>query len=279
MVNLQAIIDRIDALLAEGSEASITYAALEARLALEKVCYDRLRQGHNYISHDQLKRWQPRDIMLTLMEHVDKNAALTMKLSISTTPASDEVRPEDQEYVEVGTQIGFDPKKLGKMWQALSGLALHVRLPTTIEDHIPAYGDVQKIRAKVEVVRSELVRLTNGTMISSGYGDEVIFECECGETNRRRAELLKNGDPVFCINPDCMESYTVRYAGDEIQFWRDPAEFSCENCSAPVFFPKRQFLKIPLDAGKIVPCISCGHPNQLGWLLAHIKTKKVEGSA
>ena len=67
MINYASIIERIQALLAEGTEQSITYAALEARLALEKVCYDRLRQAHDYISHAQLRRWQPRDVINTLM--------------------------------------------------------------------------------------------------------------------------------------------------------------------------------------------------------------------
>jgi hypothetical protein len=276
MINLVAITERIDALLAEDTEASITYAALEARLALEKVCYDRLRQAHNYISHDQLKRWQPREVMLTLIEQVDKNAALTMKLSISTTPASDSIRPEDHEYVEVGTQIGFDPKKLGQMWQALSGLALHVRLPKNVEDAIPAYGDVTRIRAKVEQVRDELLRLSKGTMVTSGYGEEVSFDCECGETNRRRAELLKEGDSVFCIDPNCLESYIVRHEGDEINFYREPAEFECEGCGEPVSFPKRRAYKIPLDGETIIPCGRCGHQNRVRWLLAHVKIKTPE---
>lgn len=50
MIYLPPLIDRIKALLAEGTDSSVTYAALEARLALEKVCYDRLRQRHDYIS-------------------------------------------------------------------------------------------------------------------------------------------------------------------------------------------------------------------------------------
>lgn len=37
MIQLQPIIDRIKALLDQDTEASTTYAALESRLALEKV--------------------------------------------------------------------------------------------------------------------------------------------------------------------------------------------------------------------------------------------------
>ena len=47
MLQLNPIIDRIKALLAEDTDASATYSALEARLALEKAVYDRLRQRHD----------------------------------------------------------------------------------------------------------------------------------------------------------------------------------------------------------------------------------------
>lgn len=47
MINLDPVIERIDALLDEDTDQSVTYAALEARLALERVCYDRLRQRHD----------------------------------------------------------------------------------------------------------------------------------------------------------------------------------------------------------------------------------------
>lgn len=129
MINLPPIIERIAALLAEDTDASVTYAALEARLALEKVCYDRLRQCHDYISHAQLKRWQPRQIVNTLLQEVDQHATQTRTLHISRNPARPDRKPEEEEYVEIGTEVGFDPRVIEKLWNALAKLALHVHLP------------------------------------------------------------------------------------------------------------------------------------------------------
>lgn len=143
------MIARIRALLDENTEASVTYAALEARLALEKVCYDRLRQRHDYISHDQLRRWQPGAIINTLMKDVDEHVGQTLTISIGKNPAEAGVKPEDEEYVPIGTQVGFDVKRIAKMWNALAKLALHVRLPEHKDDHIADYGDKAPIRAKV----------------------------------------------------------------------------------------------------------------------------------
>ena len=85
MLNLDPAISKIEELLKEGTEATITYAALECRLAIERICYERLRLAHDYISHDDLKKWQPRDIVKILIQEVDSSAAETFTVSISTS--------------------------------------------------------------------------------------------------------------------------------------------------------------------------------------------------
>jgi hypothetical protein len=59
MHQLAEYTDRIKALLADGSDSSLTYAALEARLAIERICYERLKISHDYISADDLRTWKP----------------------------------------------------------------------------------------------------------------------------------------------------------------------------------------------------------------------------
>jgi hypothetical protein len=86
MIHIPPIIERIKVLLNEDTEQSVTFAALEARLALEKICYDRLRQRHDYISHDQLRRWQPGALMNTLMTNVDQHVTKTTIFSIGKNP-------------------------------------------------------------------------------------------------------------------------------------------------------------------------------------------------
>lgn len=54
MIDIKPAIDRIEKLLSENSIAGVTYAALEARLTIERICYDRLRQCHDYNPHEDL---------------------------------------------------------------------------------------------------------------------------------------------------------------------------------------------------------------------------------
>lgn len=278
MLDLKSIIERIESLLAEDTEPSVTYAALEARLALEKVCYDRLRQAHDYISHAQLRRWQPRDVVNTLLSDVDQSATETRTLYISKKPAVPGVRPEDDDFVEIGTEIGFDPKRIGVLWNGLSNLALHAKLPRHKNDHIPRYGDQAKIRRKVEEVLAELQRLSQGTMSFSGIGTEISFVCTCGEKNRRRAALLREGQSVFCINPECKGSWLVHKVGNETTFESQTGEVNCEHCGKLNHLPWRWLLALRYDQTASFACHSCKQKNFIQWRLTHVSPSRRESS-
>src|SRR5690242_6217362 len=92
--------DRVRALLSDGGAASLTYAALEIRLALERVCYERLRNAHQYISPNELKTWKPQYVVETLMKRVDPNIAREWTLQV-------ELNSGDGNFTNVGTQKGF----------------------------------------------------------------------------------------------------------------------------------------------------------------------------
>jgi hypothetical protein len=272
MLHLPPIVGRIRALLAEDTEASVTYAALEARLALEKVCYDRLRQRHDYISHKQLRKWQPGAVVTTLMEQVDPHVADTMTLQISKSPAGSGMRPEDQEYVELGTQIGFNARRIAKQWQALAKLALHVKLPENKTEEIPNYGDREQIKSKVEEVIADLERLSAGSMAFSGIGGEVSWECQvCGEKSKRRAALLREGQRVFCINPDCEASWLVRKEGQDFVFEGETCDFACQGCGHVMPVPWRFFFeKLKFGDRAIIDCRQCNHRNYVEWRLSQV---------
>ncbi|WP_426026133.1 hypothetical protein [Brevundimonas sp. TSRC1-1] len=275
MINIPPIIERITELLNQDTDASVTYAALEARLALEKVCYDRLRQCHDYISHEDLKKWQPNQVVNTLINDVDQHATSTRTLSISRLPSVEGRDPKDEDYVEIGTEVGFDPKLMGKFWNALAKLALHVRLPQSRNDVIPNYGDKEKIKAKVIDVITELRRLSNTTMTFSGIGEEVSFECDCGTKNRRRADLLKEGQVVSCINPECAGSWHVRIDGKDIGFKARLAHIKCEQCAKCNHIPWRSVAAMKYDQVGSFYCDSCEYKNYFKWVLKQVRPEIV----
>lgn len=254
----------------------MTYAALEARLALEKVVYDRLRQRHGYISHADLSGWSPSYIMKKLIAEVDPHVADEVILSLGQNSGAES---EEDDYFEVGIQSGFNWKRISSLWNALSNVALHVRLPEDENDHIAAYGDKATIRAKVEEAVAELKHIVTGTMASSGVpiGGDVTFECACGQQNRRRRALLTDGQSISCLSPTCERSYSVRTQDDhKIAFELEVVAVPCSSCDAIHRAPERRLRKMKLGDHELFECMKCGHTNRVICALVRKKSEDFE---
>lgn len=271
MLWLNEHIRRIEELLIERAPESLTYAALRCRMAIELVCYHRLRIAHDYISPEDLGRWQPRDVVNRLIQEVDPYIASSYTLSISTRPVIDETAPlsqvefENLDYVEVGHQEGFDTRRLGKVWNSL-GSFLHVRMPKSSGADLATFGDVANIERKVQEALAMLRELEQGTMVSGGFGETVSFECGCGSTNKRRAGRLQHGQTVSCINPECLEGWTVCIDGDAIGFERRTLPVVCK-CGETTRLQEKPLLRLDRDQRARFVCESCGAENLVVWRL------------
>lgn len=278
MIDLKQAIARIEAQLRKEDAASLTYAALEARLALERVCYDRLRQCHDYISFEDLQRWQPANIVKQLITDVDQNASQTFTLSISTEPA-DGRRGDEYDYVQIGQQIGINPSLIAKLWNGLSNLALHMPLPKTPDDELPEFGDAAKIEAKVREALAELKRLSKTSMTTSGFGPEVRFNCECGALNKRRLGLLRHGQEVSCINPNCEWSWIAHKNGESFDFSRAEVNVKCPKCLEADALPFRGMKKMKFGQIAKWICPKCSYENQVRLAFAQIKPASAESAS
>lgn len=267
MISLQKEIEQIEKLLSLADAKSVTYAALEARLALERICYDRLRQHHDYIAYADLRRWQPGKVMNQLIEEVDTAAAQTRVISISSNPVKDDDNLDEADFVKIGEEIGFRPSHITKLWNSLSNVALHVRLPRSRTDPIPAYPDPSQVAQKVREALAEIKRINASTATMSGIGLEVTFHCECGQSNKRRADLLREGQSISCANASCNWSWIVRRDGDDINFQRQGVDVSCKACGREESLPWREIER--LGYGKVAnwDCPGCNSKNLVMWQL------------
>lgn len=265
MMELRDAIDAIKRHLTDGSDRALTYAALECRLAIERICYDRLARAHDYVSHEEVRRWQPHHVIKLLEEDVDPHVASTYTLSISTQPAVEGEDLTKKDYVPVGTQQGFDGAFLAKLWHALSNTALHVSLPKSSAATVKPYGNVKAIRNKVERALAELERIASGTMTSNGFGPGVSFTCNCGTRVKRRAEQLPAGKVIYCINPACTESFEVERDGDEINFVLRAVHVTCK-CGLENRFPMAPLEKLKVRETAHSHC-ACGAETIFRWKL------------
>jgi len=131
--------------------------------------------------------------------------------------------------------------------------------------------DYAGIRAKVEEVLAELRLLEKGTLIASGVGETVYFDCACGAKNMRRAALLKQGQEVGCINPECKEKWSVAIEGDDIMFTRQVISVRCHACTETAVFPQGPVLNLKRNTRVRYVCAACQADNFLIWKLTHEK--------
>lgn len=265
MIDLSETIGIIKRHLAEGSERSLTYAALECRLAIERICYDRLARAHDYISHEEVRSWRPHHVIRLIEEDVDPHVASTYTLSISTEPVVEGEDVTKKDYVPIGTQQGFDGARLAKLWNALSNTALHVSLPKSSDVSVTQFGNARSIGAKVEQALIELERIATGTMTSNGFGPGVSFTCECGQLVKRRSDQLFVGKVIHCISPTCNESYKVEKDDDDIIFGVRAVYVTCK-CGEERRFPMALLEKLRVGEIERSHC-SCGAETIFRWKL------------
>lgn len=264
---LKAYTDKIKALLEASDPASVTYAALEARLALEHVCYERLRIAHDLISADDLRTWTPRYVVQTVIQMVDPHVASSWTLSIKPISDNKPIPGDRSEgWTTVGSQAGFDPKRIGQLWQAM-GSFLHTELPQSRDHSISHYRQADKVRSKVQEVLQELDRISKGTITGYIVPEIVSFKCDdCGKENRRSKQALKHNEIVNCIKEGCKEQYRVEKSGDELSFERLHILVACRNCNKENAFAHRGMAELPKDKIATFTC-ECGEKNFVRWKL------------
>lgn len=272
---LDPYIQEAKAALERGDQKSLTYAALEIRLGLERFCYERLRAAHQYISHEDLKSWTPKYVMSALLDLVDEHISSEYTFSISTEPAGEHHHSnedfESYDYVPVGKQIGFDPKLITKLWQSM-GSFVHTNLPKSQNSIIEHYSTTEKMKPKIEKALAELERLSSGTLIGTMVFERVSFLCECGQKNQRASNLLEDGMTVNCIKENCKNQYIARKSEEGFDF--EPRVISCScTCGYETSLPHRNVVELPLQTIVAYECHGCGKPVRLMWRLMRADAK------
>lgn len=264
MKDIRSQIERIQALLEDGSVSSLTYAALESRFTIEIICYERLMTSYGYTSYSDLRKWQPKDVVQQVVREANELAATTLKFSMSATPLNPTNLPEsvadyeNLEYIEIGTQVGFDVKKIGRLWNSLSGAALHVQIPKHKDSDLAVYGDPVKIKAKVEKALDLFRQIAKGNLLVSSPGPEVSYNCDdCGATIKRKADLIYNGMVVSCSSEDCKESYILTISDSGIEFGRRQISFSCDGCGKLIATPAKLAEELRMNEVLIAECLEC----------------------
>ena len=285
MIDISKRIKTISDLLEVGSRESVAYAALECRLTIEAICYDRLAVSYAYIPYESLRKWQPHHVIRQITEEGNEQVSQEYSISISKVPIEHDSPPatsedyESFEYAEIGSQRALDVGKLGKLWNALSNASLHVSLPKEKGAQIDLYGDSDKVREKILESLNEFRKLLSGNLLSGGFGKEYYFNCMgCDTRLRKRVKLITSGEIIMCVNPDCPETYRFSVEDGEIYHVRRLLNTKCAECGSSIEFPESFVDKLKYGQILNATCSSCRYNNQIRLIPSRANKTEVQGA-
>lgn len=218
-------LERARRLIEAGDERSFVYAALELRLGLELVCYEKLRMRLEYVSATEIADWRPRQVLEALEDLTDPNIFQDAILHVAEEPVSEEPKT----WIKVCEQKALDAKRLSSIWNQL-GSYLHVQKPQDHHASVRAYPDAHRLKKSLSALVDELEPLASGSDIHFA-ASRTQFACSCGFRVQRATATLRHHQLITCINPECRKEWVVQEEGEgRYSFRTNAVEVTCKKC-------------------------------------------------
>jgi len=247
------ILARAKSHLGVGTVESLRYAALECRLLMEELTYEKLRAFADLLPEAELNRWQPREAVKMLLA-IDPYADQGVKIEISADPLPDDREPTKEDYerlnwVPVGDHHALTLKWLNN-YHKVGGL-LHA--PRASESSVMPMEKQSKLLAEVI---AELERAVGSSLKSMIWRGGIGFQCiGCRRHILANLMHLRSGALSICPNDDCQLEYVLVKEDDGEQPPRVTPlgpTLRCQKCSSTIHIARRK-----LKAGYEFGCDTC----------------------
>lgn len=251
-------LQRASALIAQGDVAALQYAALELRLAIEALTYEKADSYRRYLPESFFaKTWQPPQLLerLTRIDPI-ADQSFTLRMSGPVNPGE---APDPESWQMVGEHRALSVAWLRKRYNMLGSML-----------HLPVFGgqqDIAEMRSRIESIASAIA--TSGTSTISGMSTAPIVSADCALcTGRIVASVpwVQSERTAFCLNPACEAEYNAEMAGEVAQFELRAYYHNCQ-CGNRMTFESR---KLRDDQGW--HCEACGQLYRVSqrWDLARV---------
>lgn len=252
--------------LASGDDARLRYAALELRLCLESITYQKLETYTKRLPQEVLRKWQPPQALKALLQFepgADRN--FTLRRSRET-----EVGVPSGQWSMVGEHHTVRHAWLRENYNRL-GSYIHLENPLAERKGQKSSAE---IRAALEKIVVEL-EATVASRMDASFASVISFECDvCNKKVACNAEALEKNPRAVCLDPDCETEYEAEK--DEAGEWtfRIPTvPVNCHKCSEVMELERRL-----IQAGNQFICPSCGARYRIGLGMEAIGDKDGDGS-
>lgn len=214
--------------LAHGAPERLAYAALELRMAIECVTYERAKTYESELPPSEYDVWQPTKLMKVLLE-IDPLADASGALSFGL---EDEPGVQAKEMKKLGAEKVFNMAAIKKSYDAL-GSYLHQ--PTLRQLSSGGGHDFARQRVKCEGIVAQLDEVLASRIFNINFGHFTSIQCmnpECGKPVRKRHPI--GAQKLSAICAECDAPYEISAGSNGEWVWRSLVEeFPCptETCS------------------------------------------------
>ncbi|HCG7651667.1 hypothetical protein P3538_01670 [Vibrio parahaemolyticus] len=238
--------------LNSGCDKRLHYAALELRMAMEAITYDRALAYKREFPPEEYETWQPKKVMMVLLE-IDAHADVSSTISFGVQPSPD-TPPE--EMVCLGTEKTFNFNMLKKHYDAL-GNYLHIISMKRFKER--KFHDATKLRSRCEEISEFLEQALSSPVFNMTFGNFSSLDCfECQSKIRKRIPD-DFSEPITATCFDCRATYILT-KGDEakIRWELKQHEIKCGNLECQ---RTQTVLERDIKLGESWICSSCNGQN------------------
>jgi hypothetical protein len=245
---------RLDAAKGEllsGEDARLKYAALDLRMAMEAITYDRALAYKEEFPPDEYQTWQPRKVMSVLLE-IDSSADTDRALAIG---AESEYGVRAPVMHSLGSEQVLNMSTLRKHYDAL-GSYLH--LPSMKQMKAGGAIDTDRLRQRCDELVGVIDAVLSSPIFNVTLGEFARFVCaRCERPIRKR--LSRDEDELTAECFECHATYNVaRLPSGQYRVEPKRHEVSCaaERCVGTI-----TLWEADLQVGKYWMCGACGGRN------------------
>ncbi|WP_396428984.1 hypothetical protein [Limnohabitans sp.] len=256
-------LQRAKAELESGAEERLPYVALELRMAIECLTYERAKSYENELPESEYDVWQPAKLMKQMLA-LDPSADQSGTLFFGQ---EDQVGEPAKEMKLLGIEKVFNMRDIKSSYDAL-GSFLH---QPTIKQLRGAGHDLHRLRGRCGELIEKLEAVLKSSVFNVNFGNFMAFNCmnsDCGKPIRRRLPHRKSEIQAECF--ECGAEHVIK-VDDTGQHVVNPLvqEVSCadETCDHSI-----KLFKHEIRQGVYWTCAGCGTVCQL--ILTVFRMKK-----